>query len=586
MILQALERYYSILSSDEESGIAPLGYSSANVSYALTLSADGALQGIIPLRQTVQRGKKTVEVPQAMLIPEQSKRSVGIRANFLCDNSSYVFGIDNKGKPERAKQCFEAFQQLHEQVLDGVSCDEASAIVNFVQKWDCDKAAENSVLAPYLEEISKGANLVFKLDGGGYLHKNPEMKRAWENYISSAENSGEKMQCLVTGEICEIARLHPNLKGVRGAQAMGAAIVSFNAKAYESYGRDDGQGLNAPVGKYAAFAYGTALNYLLANPNNRFSIGDTTVVFWAETSNPQYNAFFSMFLNPPDEGKKDDNTLRRDEKTEILVRDYMKKMASGLPAQPFEGADENVGFYILGLSPNAARLSVRFFIRDNFGGFLKKVTQHYENMRVQKQFAGERETIPPWKLLSETVSPNAKEKTASPLLEGAVMRSILTGAAYPAILYQTLLLRVKAEREVTYGKAAGIKACLTRKDLFKEVLSVALNEQSDNKAYVLGRLFAVLEKAQEEANGSSTMKDRFFTSACATPGSVFPTLLKLSGHHVSKAEYGLRFEKMTGDLLGRLNVEKTPFPAHLTLEEQGLFILGYYQQRTSFFTKH
>ena len=258
-----------------------------------------------------------------------------------------------------------------------------------------------------------------------------------------------------------------------------------------------------------------------------------------------------------------------------------------MPAQPFDGADENVNFYILGLSPNAARLSIRFFIKDNFGGFLKKIAKHYQDMQIQKQFESEWDSIPMWKLLSETVSPKSKEKTATPLLTGSVLRSILTDSQYPEVLFQSILLRVKAEREVTYVKAATIKACLVRKnnEKFKEVLSVSLNEQSDNKAYILGRLFAVFEKAQEEANGSSTIKDRFFTSACATPQSVFPTLLKLSVHHINKAEYGIKFEKMTGELINRLNVDDTPFPAHLNLDEQGVFILGYYHQRRNFYTK-
>jgi CRISPR-associated protein Csd1 len=585
VVLQALERYYSILSEDEKSGIAPLGYSQVNVSYALILSPDGELLGVLPLKQEMQRGKKMVEIPQSMMVPRQEKRSVGIKSNFMCDNSSYTLGIDNKGKPERSKQCFQAFKELHEKILSGVSAPESAAMLNFVNHWNCEKAAENPILIPYLEEIVKGGNIIFKLDGGEYLHKNPQIKKMWEAQ-NSAETSDEKMQCLVTGEFCEIARLHPNLKGVRGAQSVGAALVSFNAGAYESYGRDKGQGYNAPVGKYAAFAYGTALNYLLSNPNSHINLGDTTVVFWAETSNPTHNAIASLCLTPPSPEEQDSSeALRQEVKTEALVADYLKKISNGLPAAPFEGVDEGVNFYILGLSPNAARVSTRFFIKDSFGGFLNKITQHYQNLHIQKQLDTDWDIIPLWKLLSETVSPMAKEKTASPLLSGSVFRAILTGSKYPELLYQTILLRVKTERSVTYVKASAIKACLIKKNKneFKEVLTVALNEESNNKAYILGRLFAVLEKAQEEANGSSNMKDRFFTSACSTPQSVYPTLLKLSSHHIAKAQYGLKFEKMTGDLLGRLNVDDTPFPAHLTLDDQGIFILGYYQQRRSFF---
>lgn len=587
MILQALEKYYRILSNDENSGVAPIGYSKANVSFALNLSKSGDLLGIIPLKEKVTRGKKEIEVPKSMMVPEQIKRAAGVNSNFLCENSSYILGLDNKEKPERTKQCFEAFKDLHNNILKDIDCDEARAVLSFLEIWDIEKAAENNFIKDYLEEILKGGNMIFKLDGEfSYIHNNEKIKRAWEDY-KNKNIEDAKMQCMITGKMSEIARLHPSIKGIRGAQASGASLVSFNATAYDSYGRDKQQGYNAPISSYAAFAYGTTLNYLLSNEKNRMNLGDTTVVFWAESVNPIYNQLAGLCFNPPEPPK--------DEKTETLVQDFstekiifscLKAISEGKPLDLPKEIDPDVNFYILGLSPNAARLSVRFFIRNSFGDFIKHISEHYENLKIQKNFANERDFIPIWMLLSETVSPKAKEKTASPLLAGAVMRSILTGTNYPEILYNTIMLRVKAERDVSYIKASVIKACLIKKikGKNKEVLSLALNKESNNKAYVLGRLFAHLEKAQEEANGTSNIKARYFSSACSTPKSVFPILLKLSGHHINKAEYSTNLEIKIGEIINRINDTDNPFPAHLTLDEQGIFILGYYHQRRSFFT--
>lgn len=580
VILQALERYYQILSCDEKSGISPLGYSFINVSFALNISKGGELLEVIPLKQSVERGKKTVEVPQQMILPERVKKTVNKKSNFLCENSSYALGVDSKGNPENSKECFEKFKELHNEVLSEVSCPEANAILNFVNRWDCEKAAENPVLMPHLKELLKGGNIVFKLDGGGYLHKNPQIRKAWENHCNS-QVTEKKGQCLVTGEISEIARLHPNIKGVRGGQMGGGSLVSFNKSAYESYGRDKGQGYNAPVSKNAAFAYGTALNYLLASKTNKIDLGGTTVVFWAETSNPQYNLFASFFANPPAPQQKEEFSSRRDSETESLVHDYLKKVMTGLPAKPFEGVDENTNFFIMGLSPNASRLSVRFFVKDSFGGYLEKVTKHYKNMQIQKSFDSEWDIIPIWKLLSETVSSEATEKTASPLLAGSVLRAILTGSPYPAVLYQALLLRVKTEHDVTYVKAAGIKACLIKNNnKMKEVLTVALNEENKDTAYLLGRLFAVLEKTQQDAADgklNSTIKDKYFSTACSCPATVFPVLLSLAQNHISKADYGRKDDNEIGKIINQFEAEK--FPRHLTLDEQGEFMIGYYQQK-------
>lgn len=582
MILSSLVDYYEILSKAGE--IPGIGYSKANVSYALSLSKEGELIGVISLKETRQRGKKMVEVPKLLQVPEQEKRASGVKSNFLCENSSYILGIDNKSKPERSKECFDAFKELHHKILDGVDSEAANAVLTFLDSWEIDKVYENEVLKDYIEELIQGSNIVFSIYGD-YAHEDTEVRKAWETYKSSKEDS-VKMQCLITGKASSIARLHPSIKGVRGAQSSGASIVSFNAKAYESYGHDGQQGLNAPVSEYAAFAYSTVLNQLLSSVGNRQVYGDTTIVYWAKTTEPIYSQIFAYSMNPENQSKDEEIQSERMEKT---IGSAFKYIMEGKPVDEFN-IDKETRFYILGLSPNAARISVRFFIENSFGNILKNITRHYKDLEIEKS-PKEFEYLPLWKLMSETVSPKSRDKASSPLLSGAVLRSIIEGTKYPEALFCNVIVRIRAEREINRGKAAIIKACLIRKyrnEKYKEELTVALNEESTNKAYILGRLFAVLEKAQQDANPgiNSTIKDRYFTSACATPATVFPNLLKLSMHHISKAKYGTTSEKRISELMQKLDVNGNPFPAHLKLDDQGIFILGYYHQQKALYKKN
>lgn len=581
MILQALVDYYELLAKANK--IPKPGYCIANVSYALDLSKNGELVGIIPLKLQVERGKKQVEVPRKMEVPEQSKKTVGIIANFLCENSGYMLGIDNKGKPERAKNCFDAFCERHNNVLKDLDCAQAKAVLAFLDKWKPEDSTESIALKDYLDEIMTGANLVFYLEGIGFVHENPEVKQAWEKYRQSS-SGGTEMQCLVTGETLPIARLHRSLKGVKGAPSMGASLVSFNANAYESYGHDGQQGLNAPVSEYATFAYTTALNYLLADSNHKQSFGDTTVVFWAESANTVYQDLFSYALNP----KEKEEELKDDKESSMLIGVTFQKIAKGTPVSDLGDIfDPKTRFNILGLAPNAARLSIRFFSQDSFGNIVEKLMEHYKNMEIEKA-PFEPEFVPLWKLMQETVSPNSRDKASSPLLSGAVLRAILSGSPYPAALYNSIIVRIRAERDINRAKAGIIKAYLIKiQTKNKEVLTVSLNAQSENCPYVLGRLFSVLEKAQQDANPGikATIKDRYFTSACATPATVFPVLLRLSNHHISKSEFGKASENRIRELMGKLDVDSNPFPSHLSLEEQGVFILGYYHQQKANYEK-
>lgn len=612
MVLQALNRYYETLLQDPESDIAPPGYSVANVSFALVLSEEGDLLDLFPLVRQLQAGKKTIEKPMRMIVPAQVKKSSNIAANFLCENCTYLLGISDKNEsdPSYVNKRFEEFRKKNRGLLETLKCKEAKAVVAFCKRYTPETLQRLDVVKNNLEGLLAGGNLVFKLNNSlNYVHDAPEIKEAWEK-DSLASKTTYKAQCLVTGEIAPVARVHPNIKGVKGGNASGGALVGFNARAFESFNRIEGQGLNSPTSERAAFAYTTALNYLLSpeNPNRKFVIGDTTVVYWAESEKKEYGELFTSLFGTDwagsSENNESDNSKTRDKEPESRLRRIAEKIEK---AETIDlerilqdmDLDPETRFFVLGLAPNSGRISVRFFHADPFLKTIKKIKAHYDDMAIEKQFENQPGAIPLWQILNETISKRATDKTGSPLLAGAVMRAILENTPYPAALFYAVMNRIHADvddkekriERINYERAAIIKAYLLRKyrtqnELkIKEVLTMTLNEESTQPAYLLGRLFAVLEKAQQDAIGdaNATIKDRYFTSACASPASVFPILLRLSQHHISRAEYGRNSDRRIQDILELLDVQKNPFPAHLTLDAQGIFVLGYYHQKASFY---
>lgn len=572
MILQALTRYYEDLLSRGE--IAAPGWSPAKISYALCLNGAGDLEQVIPTMEEVTKGKKTVLQPQTFSLPAAVKRTVGIDANFLWDNSSYLLGVDQKGKPERSRDCFAAAAQKHHAVLDGVDSPIARAILAFFDTWQPEHAAEHPALTGQFEEVTAGANLLFRVDGC-YPQKDDAIRAAWQSCRESSDPDAVRMQCLVTGREDEITATHPAIKGVRNAQSSGAALVSFNAPAFCSYGRE--QNFNAPVGKYAAFAYTAALNHLLADRKNVQLIGDTTVVCWAEGADPAYQSFFGTACFGAETGLSDDN-----------LRAALKRLAELKPCDDL-GIDPNRPFYILGLAPNAARLSVRFFLRDSFGRLMKNVNAHYERLEIVRPAYAKTNILPLWAMLRETVNLNSRDKSPSPAMAGAATRAVFSGGPYPASLLEAVMLRIRAERNITWGRAAIIKAYYLKnphKDCPKEVLTVSLNEASTDTAYTLGRLFSVYEAVQQAANPgiNTTIKDKYFNSAAAMPAGIFPVLNNLCQKHLRKLDGRQRvyYDKQIMTLKGILGES---YPMRMTLAQQGSFDLGYYHQSQKRYTK-
>ncbi len=571
MILQSLTQYYEELVKRNE--VTSEGWCKAKVSFALNINEDGSLFDIIPKSSEKIKGKKTVKVPAEIDVPQMVTRS-GIKpnSNFLCDNAKYFLGLDEKEDSQRARDCFEAAKQKHIEILQNVETPMAKAIVNFFTSWKPEFCKTNPYVQRYREELLAGGNFVFEMDKSDAV-KDSAIQFAWNQY-RNREDQGEIGICLVTGRREPIARTHMLIKGVPGAQSSGAALVSFNADSFSSYGKE--QSYNAPVSTHAVYAYTTALNYLLSNSEYASRLGDMMVVCWAKSAEAEYPKVFSWSMAP---------TLDNQKTVSGVFKNLSKHRMINLDGIEL---DPNQEFYVLGLSPNAARLVVRLFYMDSFGNVLKNIANHYKRMEIIHPSYEQSYYLGVWRMLQETINQKSKDKNPPSNLPGAVMQAILSGGRYPEELYYNTLMRIRVEQgNITSGRAAIIKACLIRNyKLEKGDDFVELNENCTKVPYILGRTFALLEWIQEMANPgiNTTIRDRYFNSASATPAVVFPTLLKLDMSHMNKLKkdpesmkrnFARRREDELTDLLGKIK----EFPNRLDLEQQGQFILGYYHQK-------
>jgi CRISPR-associated protein Csd1 len=576
MILQALHNSYSRLF--EQNMVPEFGFSIENVGFALEIDGEGNLVQEHDLRQGAGRDARSIlmEVPYTN---EVNVRANNVQPNFLVDKAAYLLGNDEKTKKDRLKKCHRQFKDLFLQITEGVSDDGVVAIRNFYKKWIPDKAP---TILKYWQDIAGGSMgfIVFRLSGErDYIHNHKKVREAWKKYILS-HDTGVHSNCLVTGESKEIQRVHAQFKGIKGGQTSGKSLVSFNFKSVESYRKE--QSYNAPISIQAEFKSSTALKCLIRSNAHHVYIGEAFTVFWTERDSP-VEGFFGMILDPRDAAA--DNK-------ELFV--FLESVREGKFPQEY---DPDIRFYILGLSPNAARLSVRFWHTSTVIDISEKLGQHFRDLSMVRSFDTDPEYPGMWRLLKETANQESKEGP-SPLLAGAVMQAILHGTPYPQVLLSAVIGRIRAEQNINYMRAAIIKAVLVRK---KRILGqgmevpMALDKDNKNVAYLLGRLFAVLERIQEDAHRdasgrpkiNSTIRDRYYTSASATPQMVFPLLLRLKMHNINRIEnQGLvvNHEKLVGEIIDGLEGTSN-FPKILNLERQGIFHIGYYHQRQDFYTK-
>ncbi len=592
MILQALANYYERLSMREDSGLAPRGFSPEQVSYEIVLDTGGRIVQVSDIQDT--SGKKPR--PRVLMVPQGAKRTVGVKSNFFWDKTSYVLGVSNTSK--RSDKEHQAFRDLHLEALADASDEGLVALRKFIENWQPSTFDQGM----FTEEM-KDKNFVFRLDGRRErLHESPAAKALVMKRLDAepsqdegegGSEDGQMMMCLVSGKMARSSRLHPSLKGVDGAQSSGASLVSFNQNSFTSYGKE--QGDNAPVSDEMAFAYTTALNHLLrrdAQNRQRLKVGDTTVVFWAEVDGDAESASacelsFAAFLSP-----------RADDASESdKVRAILESIRRGrAPSEVDPRLDPAARMYVLGLAPNASRLSVRFWLTDTFGSLLRNLAQHREDMRVMPEREGY--VFPsPWGLALAT-APNRegampKMDDAFNNLVGEMLRAIMGGGAYPRSLLANAVMRMRSDGTISANRVAICKGVMVREKRLlnrnsSEDIPVSLDRNSTEPGYLLGRLFGVLEDAQGAAMGGSvnaTIRDRYYGAASATPASIFPVLLRNSSNHLSKIRKDSKGRAVNIEKSIQEIMDKMPdhFPKSLNIEGQGRFAIGYYHQHSERF---
>jgi CRISPR-associated protein Csd1 len=602
--IHALTTYYERLAADPSQEIARLGFAQEKIAFCVVLTPRGELRQVQDLRVEEETGgktKKKVLRPRLVTVPDRGGRSgTLIKANFLFDNTGYALGVDGKGRPARSREAFEAFRDLHRQMLSRCNDRGLEALCAFLDAWVPEHAVERIEAAAggvKWDDICD-SNVVFRLQGEeGYIHDSAALQDAWVEF-AALEETPALGHSLVSGREEPLARLHPMIKGVIGAQTSGAAIVSFNQDSFESYGKS--QSFNAPVGVGDAFRYTTALNRLLADKRRRIRIGETTVVFWAgaaprpaagSTVELAEDAFAVMFQGA--------QASAEDAPTVDSVRLFWQRAREALLANKgLEGGD--APFYILGLSPNASRLAVRFWLAGTVDEFAKRLAQHARRLEVVKPPDADPLTdLALRRLVLETARPKngwPDEESVSPLLAGAVLRAVLSGGSYPQALLGGVIARIRAEGFADPDKRNDHVLAAWRRAAILKSMVIPDSEQeayvslnlTGPPAYQLGRLFAVLEKTQDEAfdnNLNATIKDRYFGSASANPIAAFPRLLRLHVHHLGKlANPGRRtnLEKLVQEICSNVGDQ---FPRNLALQQQGQFFLGYYHQRQDLFTR-
>lgn len=575
MILQALKEYYDRKAADPESNIAPEGWEKKEIPFIIVLDSSGSLICIEDTREGEGKKKRA----KTFLVPQAVKKTSGIAANLLWDVAGYVFGVVKKGDKgrneekdkKRAHDQKETF--INRMVNELGDINVVKTVIGFLQSVTEDRLFEESC---WQEICDTNPNLSFRVNTDTFLVcRHPEVVTRLAE-LAKERSAEEKGICLVTGERTNIKKLHTSIKGVYGAQSSGANIVSFNLDAFRSFGKE--QGFNSPVGVEAEFSYTTAINTLLdKDSTQRISIGDASTIYWSEKQSA-FESDFSFYFKEPEKDNPDAGTEK------------IKALFESVKSGSYIEDDGDARFYILGLAPNASRIAVRFWQVGTISEFAAKTKQYFDDFAIIKP-PREPEYYSIWRILVN-IATQDKSENIPPNLAGDFMRSILNGMPYPATMLQAVLRRIHSDTEnrVKPVRAALIKAYLNRYYRFypnskMRGVTMELDITQPSIGYQLGRLFATLEKIQEEANPgiNATIRERFYGAACATPVTVFTNLLRLKNHHLAKLENKgrvINFERLMGEIIGNLS----DFPAHLDLHEQGRFAIGYYHQRQAFFT--
>ncbi len=580
MILQALVDYYErrCYSAEPSRRLPRMGLEEKAIPFVIELEVDGHVRQLLDTRQP--DGKRLRA--QTFLVPQGEKKTSGVKANLLWDSAEYVLGLSRERKSNAELSPAAAFRKRIEELPVEARADPGvEAVLHALQRADWSVLSAHPAWAE-IQESNPVMSFALAGDAGGLICQRPALVHA---ALAPAGSEGAQAWCLVQGSRGPVARLHTAIKGVRDAQTSGANIVSFNARAFESYGKTERQGENAPVGERVEFAYTTALNALLSRDSpNKVQIGDATTVIWADREDGLDAELAAVFGDDPDAHVQ-----------------TVRARLQGAGAGTLGASDTPLRFFVLGLAPNASRIAVRFWLHQRFDELGPRVLQHFDDLRIVRQSDRDAAT-PSMYWLLRAIAPQGKAENVPPRLAGEWMRAILEGTPYPPALLNAAVNRCRAEQakdvfggNVPYLRAAILKACINRAQrrqpgvatdfqFIKEELDVHQTEPG----YRLGRLFAVLERIQSAAQPgiNTTIRDRYYGAASSTPGTVFPTLLRLKNAHLKKLSHALAtyFEKQVGDICGSLEQPALlDFPAQLNLHAQGLFALGYYHQRQSLY---
>jgi len=589
MLIKALCDYYDILARNGE--VLPEGYSNVSIRYKIALTKDGRIDQIIDcqVKELIKlKNDKFKErlLPIDAVMPKRTEKP-GIDSNIIEHRPAYIFGLNYENgvftaedKTGKAKKSHDDFVEKNLEFIKDMDSPVINAFREFLGSWNPEDEVENQHLLG-LGKIYSSSNFVFCLTGepDKLLHEDVLIKEKWEKvYGNEQKNQDEKViaQCAVSGEKAEIARIHSKIKGVSGGLSTGSVLIGFNNSSENSYGND--QSYNSNVSRMAMQKYTEAFNYLLKDSKHKIAIDDITIVFWAMDSSDSYEDSMIAMLTGQSEKMDRDQTekmlydmMNRSVRTQITQRELENKT---------EYLDNNTDFYMVGVKPNSSRLAVKFLFHKKYGDILWNMAQFQKDMQISE----ESKPVSIFWIKKELVSPNSKDEKANPDLLTKLLESIIYGYRYPVSLLETMVRRVKIDKNVNSIRVGAIKAYISRNE--KEEFKLALDKENYGQAYLCGRLFAVLEKLQERALGSlnSTIKDKYFSAAAVKPATAFPSLMRTAQYHLKKLNDNnqIFYNKLIGEIVDNLQNE---FPDTLSLTEQGKFIIGYYQQEQDFYKK-
>lgn len=590
MLIKALCDYYDILS--KKGSVLPAGYSKVNVHYLISLTEDGQVDEIIDCQKTklVPAGKKMKEkkVPTEMKMPQRTEKP-GIDANIAEHRPLYIFGLNPEkeglspdDRTDKARKSHRAFVEKNLKFMEDLHSPVVESYKKFLGSWEPENEVGNKWLLGLGKDYQK-SSFAFCMSGNPdcLLHEDPDLKTKWDRECLDKNEESDKTkmaQCAVTGQTESIARIHNKIKGVYGGLATGSVLIGFNNDSENSYGNE--QSYNSNVSEQVMKKYTEALNYLLSSSKHKAILDDMTIIFWAMSSQEEHEDLFMKLMWGQQDQMGDSQT---DDMLKELLTDAKDIRITEERIRSLDMIDPKVDFYMLGLKPNSSRLSVKFIIKRKYADVLWNIARFQRDLQVSEAF----HSIALWQIKREMLSPKSKNEKVNPALMSRMIEAIMYGRAYPQSLLETMIRRVRIDEgsaKLNSIRAGVIKACINRNQE-KEELKLSLDKTNQSQAYLCGRLFAVLEKLQQDASNNSlnrTIKDAYFASASAKPALVFPQIIRLAQNHLNKVKYPVFYNKLIGEIMDGLNGE---FPETFRLMDQGRFDIGYYQQNQDLWKK-